>query len=253
MRVSLSHILPRSTERSQIQAPGTASQPFGRTTRVFVTATAILIFGLPATFVQAQLSRHPAVKRYDRVARGANVEEWERRLLDPKVKIRLEAVESLGEDGSEESVPGLIDALADPDHRVQVRALDYLGSIGDPRATPVIMQFLFLSHVEKPTKLRALTALGRMKDPTMSEPLLNYAASVPDADLASRAVYAIGELGDPAVEDRLREMRDAAKTPEFARLCDDAINKIEKQIASAPGRQPTLIELEKRFAPPAPK
>lgn len=220
-------------------------------TRTAVTAAAILIFGLPASVVQAQLSQHPAVKRYDRVARGANVEEWERRLLDEKVKTRLEAVESLGNDGSEESVPGLIDALADNDTRVQTLAIDYLGTIGDPRATPILMQFLFLSQIPKQTKLRALTAIGQIHDQTISHDLLNYAQTVTDHDLACRAIYALGEIGDPTTQEGLETMRDSETSdPEVQRLSGDAVKKIKQQVAAAPGRQPTLIELEKRFSPP---
>ncbi len=218
--------------------------------RPFLIAS--LILGLAAPAVHAQISKHPAVQRYNRVARGSNVEEWQRRLLDPRVKTRLEAVESLGEDGTEASVPGLMDALADSDHRVRIKAIDYLGQIGNPQATPVLMQLLFLGEIDKPTKLRVLTAIGQIRDPSISERLVGYARTVEDPDLASHAIFALGEIGDPTTHDSLEALAGELEDPQLQRLCKDALSKIDQQVANAPGRQPSVLELEKRFKPPTP-
>ncbi len=216
-----------------------------------IIAVAILsLTGLLAPPVHAQISKHPAVERYNRVARGSNVEEWQRRLLDPRVKTRLEAVDSLGEDGTEASVPGLMDALADTDVRVRIKAIDYLGQIGNPIASPVLMQLLFLGEIDKPTKLRVLTALGRIGDAGTAERLLNYARTVGDEDLASHAIYALGEIGAPAVHDGLTEFDAELENPQLKRLCEDAVAKIDRREAETPGRQPSVLELEKRYAPP---
>ncbi|MFT4571251.1 MAG: HEAT repeat protein [Hyphomicrobiaceae bacterium] len=219
--------------------------------RYFGTALiSLAILGLCSGPVYAQISKHPAVKRYDRVARGSNVEEWQRRLLDPQVKIRLEAVDSLGTDGTEAAVPGLMDALADSDYRVRIKAIDYLGRIGDPIATAVLMQLLFLSEIDKPTKLRVLTSLGRIGDRSSAQRLLTYARTVDDDDLCSHAIFALGEIADPLVEEGLKELDHDLVSPQHKRLCADAIAKIKLEVATAPGRQPSVLELEKRYAPP---
>jgi hypothetical protein len=72
----------------------------------------------------AQQSPAP-VQRYNRIARGANIDEWHKRLFDPDPAVRLEAVDSLGKDGTEQSVKPLLDATADVlegggEHRHQV-------------------------------------------------------------------------------------------------------------------------------------
>lgn len=214
----------------------------------------VVIVGLLAPTVHAQMSKHPAVARYNRVARGSNVEEWQRRLLDPRVKTRLEAVDSLGEDGTEASIPGLMDALADSDFRVRIKAIDYLGQIGNPIASPVLMQLLFLGDIDKQTKLRVLTSLGRIGDESTAERLVNYAKTVEDEDLCSHAIFALGEIATPTVQKGLEELDAQLESPQHKRLCADAMVKIDQRIAQAPGRQPSVLELEKRFAPPkAPK
>jgi len=48
---------------------------------------------------------------------GSNIAEWHRRLFDPNPNTRLEAVDSLLKDGSEEAVKPLMDATADADPR----------------------------------------------------------------------------------------------------------------------------------------
>src|SRR5690242_3748665 len=78
---------------------------------------------------QDQQRTHPAVERYNRSAKGANVEEWKRRMTEPDVRTRLEAVDSLGTKGGDDAIRPLIEATADADYRVRTRAIDYLGQM----------------------------------------------------------------------------------------------------------------------------
>ena len=220
-------------------------------TTLLTALLATTIFGFLSAPVYAQVTPdHPVVERYNRTAKGANSEEWQRRLGDDEVKIRLDAVESLGDADDETSVRPLLEAMADPDERVVIKAIDYLGAIGSPESAEALIQLLFLSGVRKPVKMRALTALGRIGSGSTTTRLIDYASTVPDMDLSCRAIYALGEIADPGSRERLQELRDKNRNPETNRLCDDALSKIDTRIASAPGRQPTLLELEKRLRPP---
>lgn len=201
-----------------------------------------------AAFAQDQSRTHPAVQRYNRSAKGANVEEWKRRLSEPDVRTRLDAVDSLGTKGGDEAIRPLIEATADADYRVRTRAIDFLGTMRALEASPVLMQLLFLTDVGREEKLRALTALGRIGDPATSERLAIYAATIDDPDLASRAVYALGEIADPATKERVASLKGSRPGTDLDRLVDDALVKIQQKETARPVEQPTLIELEKRLA-----
>ncbi len=211
-----------------------------------LAANAALLAG--SAFAQDQSRTHPAVQRYNRSAKGANVEEWKRRMNDPDVRTRLDAVDSLGTKGGDDAIRPLIEATADADYRVRTRAIDFLGTMRATEATPVLMQLLFLSDVGREEKLRALTALGRIGDPTTSERLAIYAATIDDPDLASRAVFALGEIGDPGSKGRVASLKGTRPGTDLDRLVADALVKIEIKETARPVEQPTLIELEKRLA-----
>ncbi|MBI5506514.1 MAG: HEAT repeat domain-containing protein [Deltaproteobacteria bacterium] len=223
---------------------------------VLAAALALSIVGF-ASRANAQsggeLGDHPAVNRYNRVAKGANVEEWKRRLGDADVPTRLEAVESLGTKGGEEAVRPLIEATADSDLRVRIKAIDYLGTLRARDATGVLMQLLFLNDVGREEKLRSLTALSRIADPATSERLLSYARTVGDEELVGHAIFALGEIGDPATRAGVLELEKGGSNPDLARLASDAVEKIDARAAAKPVQQPTLLELEKKLAARPPK
>lgn len=191
---------------------------------------------------------HPAMERYNRTAKGANVEEWKRRLSEPDVRTRLDAVDSLGTKGGDEAIRPLMEATADEDYRVRTRAIDFLGALRALEASPVLMQLLFLTDVGRDEKLRALTALSRIADPSTSDRLINYAKTINDSDLACRAVFALGEIGDHASKDKVAALRGTRPGSDMDRLVADALVKIDQKQRARPIEQPTLIELEKKLA-----
>lgn len=204
---------------------------------------------LPATALAQDQSRsHPAVERYNRSAKGANVDEWIRRMSDPDVRTRLDAVDSLGTKGGDEAIQPLIEATSDADYRVRTRAIDFLGTLRALQASQVLMQLLFLTDVGRDEKLRALTSLGRIADPATSERLAVYAATIDDDDLASRAVYALGEIADPASKARVTALRGSRPGTDMDRLVEDALVKIDLKEKAKPIEQPTILELEKKLA-----
>lgn len=191
---------------------------------------------------------HPAVQRYNRTAKGANVEEWKRRLTDPDLRTRLDAVDSLGSKGGDEAIRPLIEATSDADYRVRIRAIDFLGTLRAYEASPVLMQMLFLSDIGRDEKLRALTALGRIGDPTTTDRLIGYARTINDKDLACRAVYALGEIASPASKEKIAALHGTQPGSDMDRLVDDALVKIDQREQARPIEQPTLLELEKKMA-----
>jgi HEAT repeat protein len=224
--------------------------------RSFVLAALLAVPALAsAPAAQAQVPSpetgdrsHPAIERYNRTARGANVEEWKKRLTDPDLKTRLEAVDSLGTKGGDEGIKPLIEATSDSDYRVRIRAIDYLGALKATEATPVLMQMLFLTDVGRDEKLRSLTALGRIADPATEDRLLGYAKTINDDDLACRAVYALGEIGDPRSKDKIAALAGTRPNSDMDRLVEDALAKIDLHELNKPVVQPTLIELEQKIA-----
>ena len=218
--------------------------------RILLCSTvASLLAAAPAAHAQTVEERsHPAIERYNRNAKGANVEEWKRRLTDSDVKTRLDAVDSLGTKGGDEAIKPLIEATSDEDYRVRTRAIDYLGSLHALEATPVLMQLLFLTDVGRDEKLRALTALSRIADPATSERLANYAKTINDDDLACRAVYALGEIGASSSKDKVASLKGTRPGSDMDRLVEDALVKIDLKEKNKPIEQPTLIELEQKLA-----
>jgi HEAT repeat protein len=217
-----------------------------------ILALATLVWAQPSIAL-AQQSRSPApVQRYNRIARGANIDEWHRRLFDPDPAVRLEAVDSLGKDGTEQSVKPLLDATADADARVRMRAIDYLGAIGSPLATQVLTQYLFLRQTDEKDAQRILVALGRIRDPHSVKPVADFATKTQNEQLRCGAIYALGEIGGMDAMKAVKPFADQTSDESAHRVATDAIQKINTRLAAAENAQPTLLELEKRFAPPQP-
>jgi HEAT repeat protein len=207
--------------------------------------------GLMVEQAEAQSYAHRVRDRYNRISRGANSAEWAKRLSDEDVAIRLEAVESLGQvDDMEESLGPLLDALADSDQRVRVKAVNYLGARRQHAAVPVLLQKLFLSEVKVDERTQVLIALGRIGDPRASKQLLNCAKAATSDTVRSAALYALGESGTPEVTEALSKFSETSSDQQVKQLAGDAIKKIEARAAVVPNRQPTLLELERRMAPP---
>jgi len=211
----------------------------------------LLVFGL-TTNAAAQAAGQRAVDRYNRVAKGSNIAEWHRRLFDPKPNVRLEAVDSLGKDGSKEAVKPLLDATSDSDPRVRAKAIDYLGAIGSPVATPVLTQYLVLSNTDRPSQQRVLVALGRIADPASVDALIAFIQKSQDNELRCSALYALGEIGDQRALDAVQTYKTSSD-PNLKRIAADAETKIHAKLAAIPNDQPTILELERRLRPPEPE
>jgi HEAT repeat protein len=197
----------------------------------------------------AQIDTNKAVQRYNRVAKGSNVAEWHKRLFEDDVKVRLDAVDSLGGAGSDDAVRALLDATADKDPRVRAKAIDWLGEVGNPLATPVLTQYLFLNDIDRYLKQRILVALGLIADPASIARLADYAEETDDNELRCGAFFALGEIGDARGLDVLKAYTEGGQHPDVQRIARDAVAKIKERVAALPNNQPTIIELEKQLGP----
>jgi HEAT repeat protein len=217
--------------------------------RVFVILALAVLVWTAASSALAQTSPAP-VQRYNRIARGANIDEWHKRLFDPDPATRLEAVESLGKDGTEQSVKPLLDATADEDVRVRMMAIDYLGVIGSPLATQVLTQYLFLRQTDEKALQRILVALGKIRDPQSVKSVADFASKTQNEELRCGAIYALGEIGGLDAMKAVKPFAEQSDDAPAQRVARDAITKINTKLAAADNTQPTLLELERRFAPP---
>jgi HEAT repeat protein len=144
----------------------------------------------------------------------------------------------------------LLDATADEDPRVRLRAIDYLGAIGSPMATQVLTQYLFLRQTDEKATQRILVALGRIRDPHSVKPVADYAAKTQNEELRCGAIFALGEIGGLDAMRAVKPFAEQTSDQDAHRVAIDAISKINTRLAQAENSQPTLLELEKRFAPP---
>jgi HEAT repeat protein len=173
--------------------------------------------------------------RYNKAKRGANIEEWVRRLGDDNPETRLEAVKSLGDSGDPKANDYLMQAAGDPDPRIQSKAIDYLGKIRATDATIFLIQRLFMTGTTDPLRHRILMALGKIGDSRASRPILEFLERDAAPDIRGTAIYAVGEIGDVTIRDDLERLRDREPHPRLKRLVTDALAKIS-------ARQPQRVE-----------
>lgn len=121
-------------------------------------------------------------------------------LKDPDWAVRREAVITLGEMGDERCVEPLIKAIRDGDHQVRDAAIEALAMVGSPAVEPLI-RLLRDWDVRK----FAITALGKIKDERVLEPLI---AQLRNDEFMEYATEALVELGEPAVERLIAALDD---------------------------------------------
>lgn len=209
---------------------------------------AVLLLALTASPASAQFNNYRAVERYNAVSKGSNIAEWHKRLFNDDVNKRLEAVDSLGKEGSEECVKPLLDATSDSDPRVRAKAFDYLGIIGSRRATQTLSQYLFLNDIDAQSKKRVLVALGRIRDPDSVIPLTDFIAKTQDDELRCAALYALGEVGEQGSLEVIQVYVES-EDPDERRIAIAAEGKIHDRLAAVPNNQPTILELERILGP----
>jgi len=152
---------------------------------------------------------------------------------DDLYTIRLTAIVALGNLRDPSSTTTLIGALNDPSAAVRIAAANALGAIGDRKATQALLPLLHDQRNEQ-SRMAAITALGKLKDPAAVNDLLAIANDVGDAWAVRKAsVEALGEIRDTrAVDSLVSTLNDQYATVREASAL--ALGKIGSNQATLP-------------------
>jgi HEAT repeat protein len=215
-----------------------------------------LVSGLPAV-ARAQLPTDPDGGRNrlrDRYRAPQNTQKLEdnvRKLQSDDLPVRLEGVAGLGEVNDPKAVEYLVTAASDGDMRVRVKAIDVLGQIHAKEATPLLVQQLTMRDTDLATKRRILACLGKIGDPRATSWILDFLARDVDPAARGNAIFALGDIGDPKALPALEAI--ASGPDETLRgLAQESIRKIKDH--PAPPVVPPALAADRRQpgAPEAP-
>jgi len=214
---------------------------------VLLSSPASAQYGVPgAGSVFSSAGDSGVQSRYNKAKKGANLNEWIKRLGDDDPDKRLDAVKSLGDSGDPKSVDYIVQAVGDSDPRIQAKAIDYLGKLRAADSTPFLIQKLFTVGTKPPLRHRILVALGKIGDARASRPILQYVMQDGNRDVRGTGIFAIGEIGDQSIRDDLQQFRDHEEDPMLQRLCSEALIKIATRqppaVAKDPSALPTALD-----------
>ena len=178
-----------------------------------------------------QLSGDRVRDRMNRKQKGANIQEWVRRLKNDRPETRLEAVKSLGDSKDPKAIEHLMNATADLDIRVKIKAIDYLGNLKATDATPVLIQQLFLRDVGLGVKQKVLVALGKIGDPRGAEPIMEFLKRDLDTRMKGTALFALRDVGNDTTLPFLDNLAHSEQFPPLRRLAAEAAQDIRHRLS----------------------
>lgn len=183
------------------------------------------------TSTGSQLSGDRVRDRINRKQKGANIQEWVRRLKNDRPETRLEAVKSLGDSKDPKAIEHLLNATADLDIRVKIKAIDYLGTLKATDATPVLVQQLFLRDVGLGVKQKVLVALGKIGDPRGAEPILEFLKRDLDPQTKGTALFALRDVGNDNTLPFLDNLAHSEPFPPLRRIAAEAAQDIRHRLS----------------------
>jgi HEAT repeat protein len=184
--------------------------------------------------------------RYNKPQATQKLDEAVRKVNSDDPDQRLEGVKDLGAlEGEARAVEYLMQAVNDPDQRVRVKAIDTLGNIKAKDATPFLVQQLFLRDTDVATRQHILAALGKIGDKRATASLLDIVARQGDP-ARGNAIFALGDIGDPAALAPLRALARSSADEPLRRLAEEAVRKIEQR--PAPTVVPPALAVDRRGA-----
>jgi len=160
---------------------------------------------------------------------GQKIDDAAKKVNSDDPDTRLEGVRALGEmEGEGKAEELLMQAANDPDQRVRVKAIDTLGNVHAKNATPFLVQQLFLRDTDLATKQHILPALGKIGDKRATKPILDFMSRDIDVSIRGNAIYALGDIGDRAAIEPL-EAVEKGKDEQLSHLARQAIRRIEER------------------------
>ena len=221
------------------------------TKRGSLSLLALLAVTVTTTTAVAQSDRGETPRERLRQRYGHNregttdISEDLRKIRSEDPEERLEAVRTLGASEDPKAVQYLLGAASDSDLRVRLKAIDELGNRMATEATPLLVQQLFLRETEPIVKQRVLAALGKIRDPRSTQPICEFLARDLDPPTRGTAIFALGEIGDEGALNVLVDLAANGTDPTVCRLADEAARKINHK-APPPLELPALAEDRKR-------
>jgi HEAT repeat protein len=161
------------------------------------------------------------------------VSDAKKKIEDVDPRVRVAALDELQYANNADANAILMREINDPDLRVKVKAIDVLGAHQFKDAVPFMSQELFLRDTPDIVKLHLVAALGRIGAQSGMLPVMNYLQDQTDSRARGTAVFALGEIGDPAAINKLTQIVGNDPSPMVRRLAQEALAKIDGEIPSA--------------------
>ncbi len=181
--------------------------------------------------IGSQMSGNRANDRVNSKQKGANINEWVRRLNNDRPETRLEAVKSLGNSADPKVIAHLVNATADIDVRVKIKAIEYLGILRATDATPILAQQLFLRATHMGVKKKVLIALGKIGDPRGAGPIMEFLRRDLEEHTEGVALYALRDVGNEQVLNFLDLYVEAASSQPIKTLAARAATDIRSRLS----------------------
>src|SRR5439155_17409662 len=162
-----------------------------------------LSFASASAWAQGSLGQdggpRPSIRdRYRAPQQTQKLDENVRKLKSDDPDTRLEGIRGLGEVNDPKAIEYLVAATSDPDMRIRIKAIDTLGQIRAKEAIPLLVQQLFMRDTDLGTKRRILVSLGKIGDDRATRPIIDFLSRDVDPSARGNAIFALGDIGDPA-------------------------------------------------------
>ncbi len=186
-------------------------------------------------------------RRADKESGPRIIKDVKKAMLDADPKVRVAGLAKLRYLQQPEVTDILLSGLVDPDTRVKIKAIDIIGARQVTEAVPTMSQYLFLRSTEPVVKLHLIAALGRIGDQRGALPVMQYLKEAEDERSRGTAVFALGEIGNPAASEVLSQTATEDKSAMVRRLAQEAIEKLEGEMPSAHTQQ--TAQKDQQFMP----
>src|SRR5439155_4477474 len=124
------------------------------------------------------------------------------------------------------------------------------GHVKAKDATPLLVQQLFMRDTDLGTKQRILASLGKIGDRRATGPIMDFLSRTVDPAVRGNAIFALGDIGDPAALPSLEALAKEGQDPLLRSLAAEAVRKIRAR--PAPAVVPPALAVDRRGQGSAP-